>query len=142
MTLLIDDQLVSLVLRGERLPGSPRDGNAVYTTGYWYVRLCQAALGAADRPGSLSAPFAALPAERREQALAAVLELPEEIGLLSLRQLAPVIGRMRARHQLNILGMEALAAAVELNATVALSSSSPRLETALVAEGLEFEIVS
>lgn len=142
MTLLVDDQLLSLVLRGDPLPGSLHDGVELYTTGYWYVRLCQAALGVADRPGSLSAPFAALPAGRREQALAAVLELPEEIGLLSLRRLAPVIGRLRARHQLNILGMEALAAAVELGAAVALSAPSPRLEAALAAEGLEIEIVS
>lgn len=142
MTLLVDDQLLSVVLRGEQLPSSLVVGDELYTTGYWYVRLCQAALGVADRRGSLSGPFAALPAGRQEQALAAVLELPDEVGLLSLRQLAPLIGRLRARHQLNILGMEALAAAVELNARVALSSTSPRLEAALVAENLDFEIVS
>jgi len=78
---------------------------------------------------------------RREQALAAVLELSEEIGLVSLRQLAPVIARLRPRHQLNILGMEALAAALHLNATVALSSTSPRLEAALRAESIALEIL-
>jgi len=71
-----------------------------------------------------------------------VLELPQEIGLVSLRQLAPVIGRLRARHQLNILGMEALAAAVFLDAAVALSARSPRLEDALTAEGRPFEMYS
>jgi hypothetical protein len=66
--------------------------------------------------------------------LAAVLELPEEIGLLSLRELGPVIARLRARHQLNILGMEALAAAVQLDADVAVSARSPRLEEALTVD--------
>lgn len=140
MTLIVDDKLLSLVLRGERLPGRLAQDQSLFTTGYWYVRLCQAALATADRPGVLSGPFAALPPGRREQALAVVLELPEAIGLLSLRELAPVIGQLRARHRLNILSLEALAAAVQLGATVALSSRSPRLEEALTAEGRPFEI--
>jgi hypothetical protein len=53
--------------------------------------------------------------------LAVVLEPPEDIGLLSLRELGPAIARLRARHQLNILGMEALAAAGQLDADVAVS---------------------
>ena len=44
---LIDDQLLGQVLRG----ATPRSLAAaeLYTTGYWYVRLCQAALGADER---------------------------------------------------------------------------------------------
>lgn len=140
MTLLVDDQILSLVLRGEP-PAAVAETDAIFTTGYWYVRLCHAVLGVADRPGALSSPFAALPPEARAQALAAVLELPEEIGLLSLRTLAPVIARLRARHQLNILGMEALAAAVQLDARVILSARSPRLEGALLGEARAFQLV-
>lgn len=141
MTLLVDDQLLGTVLRGERLPAKMGGNGAIYTTGYWYVRLCQAALGGADRPGVLSGPFSALPPLRREQALTAVLELPDEIGLISLRELAPVIARLRGRHQLNILGIEVLAAAIYLDATVALSARSPRLEEALSVEGRPVEIL-
>lgn len=141
MTLLVDDQVLSLILRSEVPAPLVDTGDAIFTTGYWYVRLCQAVLGVADRPGSLSSPFTSLPPEGRDQALAAVLELPEEIGLLSLRELAPVIARLRARHQLNILGMEALAAAVQLDARVVLSARSPRLEEALLAEARRFEVV-
>ncbi|HSH61892.1 MAG TPA: hypothetical protein VK988_20035 [Acidimicrobiales bacterium] len=61
--------------------------------------------------------------------------------MVSLRQLAPVIARLRPRHQLNILGMEALAAAPHLSATVALWSTSPRLEAALRAERIPFEML-
>ncbi len=56
-------------------------------------------------------------------------------------QQAPVIARLRARHQLNILGMEALAAAVQLDARVVLSARSPRLEDALLVEARTFEVI-
>lgn len=132
MTQLVDDQLLGVILRGG---SAPKRRAAVYTTGYWYVRLCQAVVGAADRTGVLSGPFLALPPTLRERAIRSVLELPESIGLLSLRDLGPLIGQLRRRHELNILGMEALAAAVHLGAEVHLSAPSPRLESALRAEG-------
>jgi hypothetical protein len=110
------------------------------TTGYWYVRLCQAVLGAAGR-GALSAPFADLPAALRERAVAAVLELPEEIALLSLRELAPDIGRLRQRHTLNILGAEVLAAAIRLDAEVVLATPSPRLQSALDDEECSYRVL-
>jgi hypothetical protein len=138
VTQLVDDQLLSGILRG----GSPpKRGASVFTTGYWYVRLCQALLGAADRGGALSGPFIALPSPVRERAMQALLELPESVGLLSLRELGPVIGQHRRRHDLNILGVEALAAAIQLDADVYLSAASPRLETALRAEGRRVTIV-
>lgn len=137
MTQLVDDQLLSRILRGA---APPRRGTPVYTTGYWYVRLCQAVLGASDRVGVLSAPFAALPPATRERALQGLLELPDSIGLFSLRDLGPLIGQLRLRHELNILGMEALAAATRLDAEVFLSASSPRLEAALRAEGRQVTV--
>ena len=136
---LIDDQLLSRVLRG-RAPKSLATVE-LFTTGYWYVRLCQAVLGAAERTGVLSAPFAELPPELREQALEALVQLPSAIGLLSLRDLAPSIGMLRQRHDLNILGMEALAAAHQLGATVMLSAPSPRLEASLELEGLKAKLL-
>ena len=131
---LIDDQALSAVLRGST--PRPLRRKRLATTGYWYVRLCQAALGASERPGALLAPLQALPPKQRDRALAALLELPEEIELLGLRDLGPVIGRLRQRHALNVLAAEALAAAVVLDAAVYLSAPSPRLEQALQAEGL------
>lgn len=135
---LIDDQMLGAVLRGRR----PRvlATKDLYTTGYWYVRLCQAALGAHERTGVLSGPFAQLPEELRHRALAAVLELPDEIGLLSLRELGPTIAELRSRHQLNILSIEALAAASQLNAQVYLSTPSPQLEQALRSSNLRVRV--
>jgi hypothetical protein len=129
---LIDDQALGAVLRGSTPRALRR--RRLATTGYWYGRLCQAVLAAAERPGTLLAPFDALPPDQRERALAALVELPDEIELLSLRTLGPVIGRLRRRHALNALGSEALAAAVVLDAAVYLSTPSPLLEAALTAE--------
>lgn len=133
MIQLVDDRRLGAILRGGPAPDPDAE---VFTTGSWYVRLCQAVLAAASRPGKLSGPLADLPEPTRSRAIEALLELPDTIGLVSLRDLGPTIGRLRARHQLNILGMEALAAAVHLDAHVYLSSSSPKLEAALVAEDL------
>ena len=135
---LIDDQMLGAVLRGKR----PRvlTSKEVYTTGYWYVRLCQAVLGAQERIGALSRPFVELPEELRERALAAVLQLPEDIGLLSLRELGPTIAELRQHHQLNILSIEALAAATRLDAHVYLSASSPQLESALRSAKLKVKV--
>lgn len=106
---LVDDQALSLVLLG-KTPRSLRHFDLA-TTGYWYVRLCQAVLAAHERAGVLSGPFADLPPPLHRRAVDAVLELPETIALVSLRELGPVIGRLRTTHALNVLGMEALAAA-------------------------------
>lgn len=139
MTQLIDDQLLGAALRGAP---APQPDAAVFTTGYWYVRLCQAVLSTSDRPGALSEPFEALPAEERDRAMQALLELPETIGLISLRDLAPLIGQLRRRHQLNVLGLEALASALHLDADVYLSVSSPRLQDALQHEGKRCEVLT
>jgi hypothetical protein len=139
VTQLIDDQLLGAVLRGS--PPPQRDV-PLYTTGYFYVRLCQAVLASSTAAGVLSSPFNSLPHELRERATSALLELPEEIGLVSLRELGPVIGQLRVRHDLNILGMEALAAAVYLEADVYLSASSPRLEEALRRESRPVEVLA
>jgi hypothetical protein len=136
---LIDDQALGRVLRGHR-PRALR-GFEVATTGYWYVRLCQAVLGSVEREGALSSPFGELGEPMRTRALAAVLELPDSIELLSMRALAPEIGRLRRVHSLNSLGMEALAAAIRLDARVFISARSPRLELALTTEGRECRLL-
>jgi hypothetical protein len=136
---LIDDQALSAVLRGSTPRALRRFELA--TTGYWYVRLCQAVLGATDRPGVLSGPFADLPADLRDQAVSAVLELPDDIALISLRELAPDIGRLRLRHSLNILATEALAAAIRLDAEVFLSAPSPHLQSALEDEQRSYRLL-
>ncbi len=132
MTQLVDDRILSELLQG----GSPpRPEEPIYTTGCWYVRLCQAALSPGVS-GTLSSSFGNLPPKLLAGALQALLELPDEIGLVSLRTLAPLMGRLRRRHRrLNLLSSEALAAALHLDADVYLLTPSPPLEEALASEG-------
>ena len=140
MTQLVDDQLLGGILRGSP---PPTEAEPVFTTGYWYVRLCLAVSRRAGGP--LSGPIAAHPPHRRTAAVSAVLELPAEIGLLSLRQLGPRIGELAARHKpMNVLSREALAAAVELSATVVLAegNENPALLAALETEQLTATIVA
>ena len=138
MTQLVDDRILASLLQGA---GPPQPQDRVYTTGCWYVRLCQAVLGASERTGALSGLFVEQPAGLRDRAVAKLLELPEEIGLESLRNLGPLIGHLRRRHELNLLSIEALAAAVHLRADVFLTAPSPRLASALKSEGLHVEII-
>ena len=135
VTQIVDDQLLGAILRGD---DPPRPDEPVFTTGYWYARLCQSVLNAAERAGALSAPVTALPESLRRRATEALLELPTGIGLVSLRELGPLIGRLRQRHQLNLPGIEALAAAVYLDADVYVSAPSPRLQAALTAESRHY----
>jgi hypothetical protein len=135
---LIDDQHLGAVLRGR--PPRVLASKELYTTGYWYVRLCRAVLGAQARTGVLSRPFSDLPDEMRGRALAAALELPADIGLLSFRELGPTIAQLREHHQLNILSVEALAAATRLQAQVYLSAPSPQLEQALKSANLKVNV--
>lgn len=137
---LVDDQALGAVLRGS-IPRRLRRLD-VATTGYWYVRLCQAVVRTTERPGALSGPFADVPPAIRDRAIAAVLDLPDTIALRSLRELGPTIGRLRSRHALNVLGIEVVAAAIHLDATVFLSTPSPRLEAALAAEDVPFRLLA
>ena len=133
MTTLVDDRALSEILRGER-----RIDGSVFTTGLWYLRLCQAVL-TTNSPvqGSLSRPIAVLPPSVQQAAIAALVSLPEDIGLLSLRELGPTMAELRRKYRLNLLSSEVLAAAKHLNASVLLTTRSPHLEDALAAENLE-----
>jgi hypothetical protein len=141
VTLLVDDQILAAHLRGH--PVLPSSDEAIFTTGYWYVRLCLAVSRRAG--GMLSGPFAVLPPQRRSAAVSALLELPPKIGLLSLRQLGPLIGELATRHPpMNVPSREALAAAVELSGTVIVAegNENPALLSALDSEQLTARIVA
>ena len=107
----------------------------IYTTGLWYLRLCQALFAQRSTTGRLSSEFIRLAEPARSRALRAVIALPEEIGLVSMRELAPRMGELRTSHQLNLLAAEALAAALHLNAEVHLSTPAPLLEASLAEHG-------
>ncbi|HEX3565637.1 MAG TPA: hypothetical protein VHU17_09705 [Acidimicrobiales bacterium] len=134
MTLLVDDQTLAGLLREEI--GWPVD--RLFTTGHWYLRLCQAVVRGAG--GALSRPLLSLPPARRQGALRAVLELPDNVELLGWREVAPMMASQLdgPGRGLNLLSREALAAASLLRAQVIMATANENhlLRTALGRVGL------
>lgn len=120
--LLIDDHLLlRIVLNDEPESLRPR-GAELFTTGLWYHRLCRAL---SDRRvvGAMSAALDAVSGDLAQQAIASVVELPEPIGLVSLRTLGwPMADLVASGARLNLLSLEALAAADHLDAEICLTA--------------------
>jgi hypothetical protein len=137
---LIDDRLLVARLVGERVK-LPRLG--LFTTSYWYYRACRAAVVGGS--GQLSGPFARLAADEQAAAIGAMLVLPQDIALPDPRLLVPEMVRMHQRHsQLNVMNLEAVAAASLAEARVLLSlrASEGVLPQVLDAEGLVWKVVA
>ena len=137
MNVVLDDRL----LIEELLVGIRRPGMQLHTTTYWYYRACRAAVLGAG--GHLSGPFRELQPREQERAISAMLQLPEDIGLPDTRQLVPLMVEIVGRHpKLNLLNLEAVAAARALAATMWLSpeAASGVLPAVLDSELLAWEI--
>jgi len=126
--LIVDDALLLAVLAGV----APDDIHAaaerreVFTTGCWYWRLSRA-LHDGTVSGALSRAMQDLNAEQQTRVVGAVANLPRQIGLLSLRQLVPVMTALETGRRLNLLTAESIAAAVVLDATIMVTTQSALL---------------
>lgn len=139
MDVVLDDRL----LIEELLIGLDRRGARLHTTSYWYYRACRAAVVGAG--GHLSGPFRDLPADEQRRAIASMLQLPEEIGLPRPRHVVPLMVRLAGRHpKLNLLNLEAVAAAQLVQGTVWLSpeGASGVLPDVLAAENIAWRTVT
>ncbi len=141
---LLDDRLLLDYLLG----GSSKElrrlvhKRQVCTTGYWYYRLCHA-IRSESVIGALSGPFLRAETPVREMAALAMVRLPDEVGLTSLRELAPSMAEVVERHRLNVMSLEALAAGLHLGADIllAVGSENPALIAAAEVEGVRVKIV-
>lgn len=137
---LLDDRLLIEELLGG-LPGAT--GLSLCTTAYWYYRACRAAVLGAG--GQLSGPFLRLGSAQQEKAVGSLLLLPEAIGLPDSRLTVPVMVEVARRHpRLNLLNLEAVAAAQILQADVWLSGQAAEglLPAVLDAEGIAWRSVA
>jgi hypothetical protein len=139
-SVLIDDRLLVAHLTGARVP-NPRSKAHLLTTIYWYYRACRAAvLGGSGR---LSGPFAELDSHGQARAIAAMMQLPDEIGLPDPRPLVPAMVEVSSRHpRLNLMNLEATAAALVVGARVLLSPAAARgvLVPVLDAERIRWDV--
>jgi hypothetical protein len=118
---LVDDHLLLRLLLDDEPPDLRLPGTAIATTGLWYHRLCRA-LADQSVVGSMSKRLGAVGVDVAAGVLAAVVELPETLALVSLRTLGwPMADLVHAGARLNLLSLEALAAARHLSAEVCLA---------------------
>ncbi len=129
--LLIEELLVGLPIGGKR-----------HTTTYWYYRACRAAVTGAG--GHLSGPFAQLDPDEQGKAIRSLLTLRDDIGLPDPRVTVPAMADLSDRHpRLNLLNLEAAAAATVLGGTLLLSAEGAAgiLPAVLDAEDLKWTSV-
>jgi hypothetical protein len=135
LSILIDDRSAELKAVMKRRP--------VYTTGHWYYRLCHA-IRSTEITGALSGALQRAPLDIQQRVTQSLIRLPEDVGLVSFRDLAPTMASLSLIHRLNVLSLEALAAAIQLPAEVLISSTgvNPTLMTALELERVRFRLVT
>jgi hypothetical protein len=139
-SVLIDDRLLVAHLTGARVLPS-RATATLHTTTYWYFRACRAAVLGGS--GQLSGPFSQLEPDDQARAITAMLSLPEDVGLPDARPLVPAMVEVSSHHpRLNLMNIEATAAALVLGARVLLSPAAAKgvLPPALDAEGVRWEV--
>ena len=118
---LVDDHLLLRLLLGDEPSTLRPDSAAIATTGLWYHRLCRA-LADEKVIGSISRQLGAVDDTVASAVLGTVIDLPDTIELISLRTLGWPMGELvHAGARLNLLSLEALAAARQLSADVCLA---------------------
>lgn len=92
--------------------------SAVATTNLWFARLCKSAAGQGG--GALLGSWSA---EEREALIAGLIALPDDIEIVTMKELAWRMGRLVQDHSaLSTLGSEAVSAAEHLGASILVSS--------------------
>ena len=111
--ILVDDRLLRTMLMAQEpdsLVRLRRHGPAA-TTSCWLYRLCQAVIDPSIA-GTLSGPITAMPPTTRDEVVTRIARLPPEVERVSWREIAWSMADLVQRHRLNLLALEALAAAL------------------------------
>ena len=120
---LVDDHLLLRVLLDDEPPSLRPAPAAIATTGLWYHRLCRAVADDAV-VGTISRRLGGVDEAVAAGVVRAVIDLPETIELVSLRTLGwPMASLLHEGARLNLLSLEALAAARHLDADVCLAAA-------------------
>lgn len=130
---VLDDHLLLRILLEDE-PAELRPGGArIFTTGLWYHRLCRS-LSNRTVAGVFSRPLGNADPAVAAAAIEAVTQLPDSVELVSLRDLAWPMARLVDQGvRLNLMSLEALAAAEHLEAELCLAiadENPPLLEAA------------
>ncbi len=137
-----DHLLLQVLLKREPVELRPRGGQ-LFTTGLWYHRLCRA-LASPAVTGALSRRLRRADPVVASSAVRAAIALPDTIGLYSLRELSwPMARLLHAGMRLNLLSLEALAAAERQDAELCLATAdgNPRLVEAASARNRPVRLI-
>jgi hypothetical protein len=141
--ILVDDRLLFAVLAESAEPTvapfiDTADRGEMFTTGTWYWRLARSVAGPGR--GSLSRTLNALSDAERIRVRLSLEVLPLRIGLLSVRRLVPVMAALPG--QLNLLTAEVVAAAIVLDAPIAVTTDSDLLDWTAAQVGVDVRKVA
>jgi hypothetical protein len=141
---LVDDHLLLRILLGDEPQSLRPKASSIATTGLWYHRLCRA-LSDQTIVGSMSRRLGGVEDTVAESVLGAVIELPDTIQMMSLRTLSWPMGQLIGGGvRLNLLSLEALAAAKHLTAEICLAEvdANAPLQSAAQDQGVDVRIVA
>jgi hypothetical protein len=116
--------------------------SGVYTTNYWYYRLCRA-LTSGSASGQLSGPVANLEPTLREAIIESVVTLPPGIGTVPLRDLVPLMAEVSRDGPADLLALEAIAASIYLRHPIigSTANANPRITAAQDRYGYTYQLV-
>ena len=118
---IVDDHLLLAVLLGTEPTDLRPVGARLATTGLWYHRLCRALTGPAV-VGSISRRLSGLAPAAASAVIASAVRLPADIEMVSLRTLGWPMAELRSGGlRLNLLSLEAIAAARAIDADICLA---------------------
>ena len=118
---IVDDHLLLRLLLGDEPADLRSTSMAIATTGLWYHRLCRALADDAV-VGSMSKRLGSVDDGVAAGVIGSVIELPESVQLVSLRTLGwPMAELVHAGERLDLLSLEALAAAHHLSGEICLA---------------------
>jgi hypothetical protein len=120
---LVDDHLLLRLLLDQEPSALRPEGASLATTGLWYHRLCRALANKAV-VGSLTRQLGSVDPAVAAEVLGSVIELPDTIEVVSLRTIGWPMGELvDTGARLNLLSLEALAAARHLSAELCLAEA-------------------
>ncbi len=120
---LVDDHLLIAVLLGREPAALRLSDSRIATTGLWYHRLCRAVIDSTV-VGSMSRRLSGLAPAAASAAIASVVRLPPDIEMVSLRTLGwPMAELLSGGFRLNLLSLEAIAAARAIDAEICLAEA-------------------
>ncbi len=122
-TVVVDDHLLLAVLLGREPTALGLSGSRIATTGLWYHRMCRAVTDSTV-VGSMSRRLSGLAPAAASAAIASVVRLPADIEMVSLRTLGwPMAELLSGGLRLNLLSLEAIAAARVIDAEICLAEA-------------------